>query len=153
MRPVADGSVRSNPVPIRTGTPEDLPAVLNVLDGGGLQTSAEEIRQGLERGEVFVATGSSSGTIVGAMVLDGEVIRAIAVRPARRSQGIGTALVEAGGANRRKRLAEARVDSRETLVATFHESVAPFWQSLEFDCERIDGTDRYRGVRSLETDR
>lgn len=78
--------------------------------------------------------------VVGALVLEGAEIRAIAVRPGRRGQGIGTALVEAGR------------HVRGRLVAQFHESVVPFWHSLDFDCERIAGTDRVRGVRSAEYD-
>lgn len=127
-------------MPIRLATRDDVPAVLNVLDGGGLQTSIEETRRAIERGEGLVATGPSSATVVGAMVLEGAEIRVIAVRPGRRGQGVGTALVEAG------------LHVRKRLVAHFHESVSPFWQSLAFDCERIVGTDRFRGVRSAEPD-
>lgn len=75
-----------------------------------------------------------SAEILGALVLDGEEIVAVAVRRRRRGQGIGSALVDAAR-NRHGR-----------LVAHFRESVRPFWESLEFDIESTDEDGRFRGV-------
>jgi GNAT superfamily N-acetyltransferase len=62
-------------------------------------------------------------------------VTAVAVRPNRRGQGIGSALV-----------AEAlRREGR--LVAEFDRRVRPFWEALDFEIEPITGSDRLRGVR------
>jgi GNAT superfamily N-acetyltransferase len=76
---------------------------------------------------------AADGRIVGALVLDGEHVAAVAVRPGRRGQGVGTALVEAAAAR------------RDRLTADFDSGVRPFYESLGFDVERSDG--RCRGVR------
>jgi len=76
-----------------------------------------------------------SGRVLGALVLDGEEITAVAVRRRRRGQGIGTQLVEAAS------------DRRERLVAEFDPRVREFWSSLGFESEPLPDSDRYRGVR------
>lgn len=130
---------------IREATVPELPDVLNVLDGGVLQTDAGRIRAALDSGDVLVAvavTGTAGpgdaggGRVLGALVLDGEEITAVAVRPRRRDQGIGTALVGAAA------------DSHSRLVAEFDAGVCPFWEAAGFDIEPADRPDRYRGLRS-----
>ena len=69
-------------------------------------------------------------------MLDGEEIVAVAVRPGRRGQGVGTALVEAAA------------DRRERLTAGFDPGVRPFYESLGFEIECDDG--RCQGVRRGE---
>lgn len=69
-------------------------------------------------------------------VLDGEEILAVAVRRRRRSQGIGSALVEAA------------LEDRDELVAGFDERVRPFWKGLGFEIEDAEEAGRYRGRRS-----
>ena len=59
-------------------------------------------------------------------------IHAIAVRPRRRGQGVGSRLV--GEAERRW----------NPVVAEFDERVRPFYEALGFDIESTDG-DRFRG--------
>lgn len=132
---------------IREATPEELPAVLNVIDGALLSVDIEQIERQLETGGILVAvegdergrgkqrqTGNqrTAERVLGALVLEGGEIRALAVRRRRRGQGIGTALVEA-----------AR-DRRDRLVAEFDERVWPFWDSLECSIEAIEESDRYR---------
>jgi GNAT superfamily N-acetyltransferase len=131
-------------IDVREATPDELAAVLGVLDGAALETDADRVRDRLDAGDVLVAASDSSGvddaaeTLVGALVLDGEEVANVAVRRRRRGQGIGTALVEAAAAR------------RDRLVAEFDSDVSPFYESLGFDVEAVDDTDRRRGVRTPE---
>lgn len=118
----------------RTATAEDLPAVLTVLDSALLQTDAGDLRAATEKGAVLV-TVSPADTVLGALVLDGAEITALAVRRRRRDQGVATALVEA--AARR----------HGSLSAEFDRRVLPFWRSVGFDTEPLAESDRFRGRR------
>ena len=115
---------------VRAATPDDEPAVLNVLDAAMLDTG--NVGAALARGDALVAI--EDGRVLGALVLIGDRIEALAVRRSRRGQGIGT------------RLVEAAADHRGRLVAEFDGSNRPFYRSLGFRIERI-GPDRFRGVR------
>jgi len=118
---------------VREATAADLPAVLGVLDAAALETDHERVREATDRGEVLVAVAESGGPVVGALVLvECEVVN-VAVRPRRRDQGVGSALVAA---------AAARCDR---LVAEFDGGVRPFYESLGFAVEPL-ADDRYRGV-------
>jgi GNAT superfamily N-acetyltransferase len=133
-------------VTVREATPDELASVLGVLDGAALETDADRVRAGIDRGDVLVAVpagaaggtdgaaSSDSGTPVGALVLDGSEIANVAVRRRRRGQGIGTALVEAAAAG------------RDSLVARFDGDVRQFYESLGFETERVE-EGRYRGRR------
>jgi GNAT superfamily N-acetyltransferase len=120
-------------VDVREATPDELPAVLNVLDGGALATDADLTRESIDRGAALVAVAPSDGTtdsgadgpVLGALVLDGDEIAAVAVRRRRRGQGIGTALVRAAAAR------------RDRLTAAFRSEVRPFYESLGFAVEPI----------------
>lgn len=118
---------------VRTADIEDLPAVMAVLDGALLSVDIERVRAGIDRDDVLVV--DAGGAILGTLVLDGEEIVAVAVRRQRRDQGIGTTLVEAAA------------DRRDRLVAEFDPRVRPFWESLGFEIEAVEDSDRYRGVR------
>ena len=87
----------------------------------------------VERGVLLVAVEGER--VLGALVLDGEVIDAVAVRPGRRGQGVGSMLVEEAAAR------------REALTARFEPDVRPFYESLGFDvvCGERGGTDRGDG--------
>lgn len=123
-------------VRIREAVVPELPDVLNVLDGGGLRTDAGRLRRTLDEGAVLVAVAGPDGErVLGALALDGERITAVAVRPRRRGQGIGTALVEAAAAR------------RDRLVAVFDADVRPFWEVVGFEVATADRPGRYRGVR------
>ena len=119
---------------VRTARPADLPAVMNVLDGASLSVDAENVRERIAAGAVSVAV--ADGRALGACVLDGHEIDAIAVRRRRRGQGIGTRLVE--------HAADA-VDGE--LWADFHRRVRPFYDALGFAVESTDEPDRFRGRR------
>lgn len=113
---------------VRPATDEDLPAVMNVLDGAVLDVTPDEVRAG----ETLVAT--AEGGVLGALVLSGAEIQAIAVRRSSRGQGIGTALVMAAA------------ESREHLVARFRPDVRPFYESLGFAVIATDESGRLRGL-------
>lgn len=112
-----------------------LPAVMNVLDGADLEIEAVAVATAIDRERVLVAR-SRAGTVLGAAVLNprdsGAEIAAIAVRPGRRGQGIGTALIEAAGARWGQ------------LEAAFDPSLVPFYRQAGFE---IACSDRCRGVR------
>ena len=129
--PETDGDT-TDEIEIRHGRESDLLDALRILEGAMLKIGASQIRKRTESGEMLVA--EIDGRIVGALVRDGEHVEAIAVRPRRRGQGIGSALVEA---------AEGRWTP---LVAEFDSRVKPFYEALGFEVESLDDG-RFRGVR------
>ncbi|MFC6974861.1 GNAT family N-acetyltransferase [Halomicroarcula sp. GCM10025709] len=120
---------------VRDATVEDLPSVMNVLDGAVLATDVERVRASIARDGTLVAV-TEDEQVVGALVLDGGRVDAVAVRRRRRGQGIGTALVEAAA------------DRRERLTAEFDAAVRPFYESLGFTVESLAEPGRCRGVLS-----
>jgi GNAT superfamily N-acetyltransferase len=131
----------SDDISVRAAAVPDLPDVLNVLDGALLDVDTGRLRSAIDRGDVLVAVAGATGDdrederVLGALVLAGEEITAVAVRQRRRDQGIGTMLVEAAA------------DRRERLVATFDPRVRSFWESLDFSIEPAEEPDRFRGIR------
>jgi GNAT superfamily N-acetyltransferase len=113
---------------VRAATPGEYVVVRSICNAAMLEVETGLLR----RSSVLVA--DSGGRIVGALVLCGRDIEAVAVRPGRRGQGIGTALVEAA-ARRRPR-----------LRAGFEPAVRPFYERLGFEIRCSDG--RCRGERS-----
>ncbi len=131
-------SDRAADVRVRPAIATERPAVANVLDGAALAVDHTRLAEIIDRGDVLVAvagTGETTDRIVGALVLEGRDITAVAVRRRRRDQGIGTALVE-GAASR-----------RATLLAEFETDVRPFWESVGFDVTALPASTRCRGVR------
>lgn len=123
---------------VRPARPDELPAVMGVLDGAALAVEAKAVRGAIPEGAVLVAVADDR--VLGACVLDDREIAAIAVRRARRDQGIGTALVETA--------AERHVaGGDDRLVAEFDAGVRPFYESLGFAIEPADEPGRYRGRR------
>lgn len=123
---------------IRPADVGELLAVMTVLDGGLLATTAPAVRSAIDAGHVLVAV--EGGRVLGAVVVRSPTattetrITAIAVRRRRRGHGIGSALVRA---------AAARFGA---LVAEFDGAVRPFWRSLGFDIEPASAPDRYVGT-------
>jgi GNAT superfamily N-acetyltransferase len=113
---------------VRPATEPELPAVCNVLDGAGLRTDYDRLVGAMRREGLLVAVVERR--VLGALVLEGHEITAIAVRPGRRGQGIGTELLEAAA------------ERRSMLVAAFDERVAPFWHALGFESEPTERTRR-----------
>ena len=124
-------------VRVRAADPSERAAVANVLDGAALAIDDAVLEAALGSERVLVAlSGGDPGskTVLGALVLDGQEIVAVAVRPGRRDQGIGRALVEAAA------------DRRDRLIVECDADVRPFWSSLGFAMEPT-AAGRYRGVR------
>lgn len=120
---------------VREATASDLPDVMNVLDGAALATDATTVRDLAADDAVLVAVSADGQRVLGALVLDGEHIDAVAVRRRRRGQGIGTALVETAG------------ERRDRLTADFDADLRPFYEGLGFDIETADETGRLWGQR------
>jgi GNAT superfamily N-acetyltransferase len=124
-RPVVE-TVSSRPLELRPAMAEERSAAMNVLDGAMLRTDRVAV------GGLWVAL--EEGRVIGAAMLAGDRIDAIAVRRRRRGAGVGSALVE------------ALARSVDRLVVDCGPSVAPFWAQLDFDLETLpDG--RRRGNR------
>jgi GNAT superfamily N-acetyltransferase len=113
-------------VQVREVRPGERDAALNVLDAAILETDRAD------EGTLLVAV--DEGRVVGALVLVGNRIDAVAVRRRRRGQGVGSALVEAAA------------EHRERLVAAFDDGVRPFYESLGFTISEAS-PGRLRGVR------
>lgn len=122
-------------VRVRPATESERAAVANVIDGAALELADDVLVAAIENGAALVAVTGEDDRVLGALVLDGVRILAVAVRPNRRGQGIGT------------RLVTAAAERRDRLVAECEESVRPFWDSLEFAIESADESGRYVGVR------
>ncbi|MFC7229395.1 GNAT family N-acetyltransferase [Salinirubellus salinus] len=111
---------------VREARPDERDAALNVLDAAMLETDR------VDEGTLLVAV--DRGSVVGALLLVGDRIDAVAVRRRRQGKGVGSALVAAAG------------ERRERLVAAFDAGVRPFYESLGFDVRETDEPGRYRGV-------
>lgn len=111
---------------VRPAVPSEYVTVRSIFEAALLEVEADLLR----RSSVLVA--DEGGRILGALALRGSEIEAIAVRPGRRGQGIGAALVDRA-AKRRPRLS-----------AGFDPAVRPFYEALGFDIACEDG--RCRGT-------
>ena len=116
-------------VTVRTGTPDDLLAVMRILDGAMLDVDADDVRERLrERTATDAVLVAVDDAVVGALVLEGGHVDAVAVRRSARGDGVGSALVET---------AAARVDG--PLTADFDARVRAFYEAVGFDIETRDG--------------
>lgn len=111
---------------VRPATPSEYVTVRSILEAAMLEVEPGLLR----RSSVLLA--EEDARILGALVLRGTEIEAIAIRPGRRGQGIGSKLV---------REAARR---RPYLSARFDPAVEPFYTRLGFDLVREDA--RLRGV-------
>ena len=139
LRLVKGGAPVDDRVRVRPAAADDHLDVMRVVDGAALEADAATVRERIEGGAALVAT--VEGRVVGALVRDGNRVTAVATRRRWRDRGVGTALVSAAAAGRKR------------LVAEFDPGVRPFYESLGFDVERVtegrpsadDGTERLRG--------
>lgn len=98
---------------------------------GILDAAMLEVDEGaLGDGTLLVAR--EEGRILGALLLAGSEVVAVAVRPKRRGQSVGSALVRAAASR------------REELHAEFDPDVRPFYESLGFEVECDGGRCRGR---------
>ena len=104
-------------VAVREAAAEEEPTARSVLNAAMLEVDDETV----ERSTVLVAV--DDGRVLGALVLDDERIDAVAVRPGRRGQGIGSALVQVAASRRKK------------VTASFDPGVRPFYESLGFEVD------------------
>ena len=133
--PDADTTLDADTVPetdvsIRTASGDETETVRRLLDAAMLTVPAD-LSERVAGGDALVAVteGDSSelADVVGALVLDGGHVDAVAVRRSRRAAGVGTALVAA---------AARRTDG--PLTATFRPQVRPFYEALGFEVEERD---------------
>ncbi|MBX0287020.1 GNAT family N-acetyltransferase [Haloarcula salinisoli] len=120
---------------VRDATVSDLPDVMNILDGAVLRADAAAVQDHIGDDEVLVAVSTDGERVLGALVLSGHHIDAVAVRRRRRGQGIGSALVEAAA------------DRRERLTAEFDADLRSFYEGLGFTIEQTDESGRLWGER------
>ena len=115
---------------VRQATVREYPAARAILEAAMLELSIGALRHGV----ALIAV--EDDRILGTLLLDGHEIAAIAVRPGRRGQGIGTTLVAAA----------ARY--RPVLIACFDRRIRPFYEALgfEIECDRDRCHGRLRTV-------
>ncbi|WP_338726727.1 GNAT family N-acetyltransferase [Haladaptatus sp. DJG-WS-42] len=117
---------------VRPATVDELPTVMTILDGAMLEADATTVREKCDTREALVAV--DDGRILGALIRSGQKIDAVAVRRARRGQGIGRSLVDAVG------------EDVDHIEAAFDEKNRPFYAKLGFEIEELGGG-RFRGVK------
>jgi GNAT superfamily N-acetyltransferase len=119
---------------VRPARADEYDDVMAVLEGALLEVDPGAVRSAVDADEALVAV--DDGRVVGAAVLEpadaGAHLSAVAVRPARRGQGVGRALVAAA----------ARRHGR--LTAAFRPDVRGFYEACGFRV-REEG-ERCRGV-------
>lgn len=116
---------------VRPANADDAPAVIAILDAAMLAFDRSGIDDRIRQDDVFVA--ERAGEVVGALVLEGERVTAIAVRPYARDEGRGRALIEAA------------LSDRGRLTAGCDAQQRPFYEAVGFELEqRPDG--RWEGV-------
>jgi GNAT superfamily N-acetyltransferase len=124
-------------VSVREATAEDRLDVRRVLDAAMLSVR-DDLGERIEAGDVLVASDDERESIPGALVLvprnSGAHVDAVAVRRARRAQGVGSALVRTAA------------ERRAPLTAEFDSEVRPFYESLGFEVSPVEGEEeRFRG--------
>jgi GNAT superfamily N-acetyltransferase len=125
-------------VEVREAAPDDRLDVRRVLDAAMLAVR-DDLPERIDAGDVLVAEArapeSDRGPVLGALVLvprgdaPGAHVDAVAVRCARRGQGVGSALVRAAA------------ERHPVLTATFDPGVGPFYESLGFEISPAEGDD------------
>lgn len=115
---------------VRAATPGEYTTVRSILEAAMLEVDPGQLR----RSSVLACVAEDR--VLGGLVLRGPEIEAVAVRPGRRGQGIGSALVEEAAGR------------RPFITAGFDPSVRPFYERVGFEIVCENG--RCRGV--LETD-
>lgn len=110
---------------VREARADELVPVRSILDAAMLEVPD------LDESTVLVAV--EEGRVLGALALHASTVQAVAVRPGRRGQGIGRALVEAAA------------ERRDELTAEFDERARSFYESLGFAVRGPDLDGRFEG--------
>lgn len=119
-----------HPVKIRRAREAEADEVIALLDEALLSFDRTAIRRGIES----VLLAREDGHLRGALLLHGNHIAAIAVRPNHRRRGIGSALVTGAAAD------------RSILTASCDREHRSFYASLGFEIETL-ANDRLFGRR------
>jgi GNAT superfamily N-acetyltransferase len=146
----------SEGIAVEPATPADRLDVLRVLDAAMLETDSALVAERIDAGDALVARFIKTGAVVGALVAtrpesDRLRVDAVAVRRARRGQGIGSALVAAAVER------AERDDAVDAVTAAFDPELRGFYTDLGFVVdgggdsgdERGQATDRLRGRRPV----
>ncbi|RLM49580.1 GNAT family N-acetyltransferase [Halorubrum sp. Atlit-28R] len=127
-------------VTVEPATPDDRLDVLRVLDAAMLETDADAVTDRIDAGDALVARSARTDGVVGALVAvrpgpDRLHVDAVAVRRARRGEGIGAALVAAA-------LDRGASDPAVAAVtATFDAELRGFYEGLGFAVRPAGGAD------------
>ncbi len=105
-------------VRIRPARTAEADAVIALLDQAMLSFDRRSIRDRIHRESVLLATHRED--LSGVVVLAGGHIEAIAVKPSRRDEGIGRALIE------------AVFDRSDRVTAGCHPQARAFYRALDF---------------------
>ncbi|MDZ5812542.1 GNAT family N-acetyltransferase [Halorubrum sp. AD140] len=140
---------------IELAAPDDRLDVRRVLDAAMLETGSGGVDAAIDAGDAFVARFDRTGAVVGALVATRPEparlhVDAVAVRPARRGRGIGSALVAAA-----VRRAE-RDGGVAVVTAAFDAELKGFYRELGFETvSAVDAgePDRFRGYRRVDDGR
>ena len=134
---------------IERATPADRLDIVRVLDTAMLQTDVSTLTERIAADAVICARFERTGAVVGAVVVtrpatDTAHIDALAVRRARRGNGIGSALVDCA-------VAAARTDrSVRRLTVGFDGSLRSLYTGCGFDIAEDGAADRWVGWQRVD---
>ena len=133
-------------------TPADRLDIVRVLDAAMLQTDVSALTERIAADAVICARFERTGAVVGAVIMtrpatDTAHIDALAVRRARRGNGIGSALVA-------RAVAAASADPAVGRVTVgFDDALTPLYTDCGFDIAQDDGENRWVGWQRVDIGR
>ena len=139
-------------VSIEPATPADRLDIVRVLDAAMLQTDVSALAERIAADAVICARFERTGAVVGAVIVtrpatDTAHIDALAVRRARRGNGIGSALVA-------RAVAAASGDSAVRRVTVgFDDPLTSLYTDCGFDIAQDDGENRWVGWQRVDIGR
>jgi len=139
-------------VSIEPATPADRLDIVRVLDAAMLQTDVSALAERIAADAVICARFERTGAVVGAVIMtrpatDTAHIDALAVRRARRGNGIGSALVV-------RAVAAASADPVVGRVTVgFDDALTSLYTDCGFDIAQDDGENRWVGWQRVDTGR